>query len=231
MEVSRRRLAELATAGIAMLSMPGLVAAQQDQDNDIQSYGHIFETLDNRPEPDSAFFANKVEYGYVFTATDTGEQYFIEDGDTSWTKLLQGGSQWSETDSDDLLELPDHTGIDVGQALVQGEKVLTDGLLPTQPQLGFDTWRTPHADRTTAVTVTFNLDSGSVSESRVDVELDTDTDDVAEITHPINVPAGLSAAQFRNVPSLLVPAGAQYRFNLVSEGSNADIVEHEEQIL
>lgn len=99
----------------------GSVKLQQGVETDTEEYraiAHLAGPEDARPQSDAAFFDNKPYYGYLYQATDTGTEFYIDDATDAWETLPSGDGLWADTDSDGLAELPDHDGVSIGKAEV-----------------------------------------------------------------------------------------------------------------
>lgn len=71
--------------------------------------------------------------GWLFFAKDTGTVYYHNA--TEWKDLGIGG-ELSDSDSDGLLEAPDHDGIDVGQ--IEADSISTENILSADGQLDIE---------------------------------------------------------------------------------------------
>lgn len=241
---SRRKFMQIGVVALAtgLAGAPRVAAAQTQVENDtVRSAPVLVGAKADRPEPDSSFFDDKTRYAYVYQPTDAATKWVLTDQDDQWTDLSSDGI-WSDTDGDGLAELPNHDGVAInalGVILDASNDVETEHLgnashVPhslTHPNLAVDTWRTPSPDRSTIVTVTFELNPSSVSSSRVDIEVDESGGTTPDYSHPSEVPGALSESQFRAPPTVIVPPGGSYQFNEVSAGSGTSVVAHTEQTL
>lgn len=95
-------------------TLSGSVLAQSGDSGEPRGAAVLVGSEDNRPPPGDPFFDKKLAYHYIYESLDTGERWLIETGDGAWQSLTASGkSPWGDDDSDDLLELPNHQGIDV----------------------------------------------------------------------------------------------------------------------
>lgn len=112
LDVSRREFALAGTVGL--LSLTGTVgtavAGTQSSEIEFQDATHLVGPADARPEPGGPFFENKRNFAYVYRAIDTKVMSAIRDGDDSW-KDLGTSDKWGDSNSDGLLETPNHDGV------------------------------------------------------------------------------------------------------------------------
>lgn len=118
-DLSRRGFMEVSGAA----AVPLLSGIEWDEhavglDERVEGFGILIGPDDARPPADSEYFEQWDTYNFLYVAHNTGEFSFIQT-DSAWEIIqVQAQSPWADTDTDGLLELPNHDGVELSEARI-----------------------------------------------------------------------------------------------------------------
>lgn len=108
MDLSRRNFMLVGTT--SLFNLPDGLVSQVEQTNTNQyQFRGVADLLgpeDALPTPGDGFFDNKIAFAYRYRAQDTGREYFIEDGNDSWTELPTTIQKVSQSNLPSATEAP-----------------------------------------------------------------------------------------------------------------------------